>query len=50
MQDVKNDNGKLVCRVDTEHQVVEIVQKGVKTIIKFNPDGTMQINGGKTVA
>jgi hypothetical protein len=42
MQDVRNLRDKLVCRIDTEHREVEIVQKGCKTLIRFNQDGTAE--------
>ena len=43
MRDVRNANGKLVCRLDEKAGVVEIVHKGCKTLICFKPDGTAEI-------
>jgi len=43
MEVVKNANGKTVCRVDGTSRIVEIVHKGFKTIIRFAPDGTYQV-------
>jgi len=40
---VKNADGKTVCRADGTSRIVEIVQKGFKTIIRFTPDGTYQV-------
>jgi len=43
MRDIKNSKGKLVCRLDEKATIVEIVQKGCKTLIHFKPDGTVKI-------
>lgn len=43
MCEVKNANGKLVCCVDEQSRKVEIIQKGYKTILQFNVDGTVTI-------
>lgn len=43
MQDIRNVDGKLVCRLDKEAAVVEIVHKGCKTLIRLKPDGTTEI-------
>jgi len=43
MRDIRNANGKLVCRLDEKAGVVEIVHKGCKTLICFKPDGTAEI-------
>ena len=43
MRDIKNDAGKLVCRLDEKAGLVEIVQKGCKTLIHFNLDGTAEV-------
>jgi tRNA U55 pseudouridine synthase TruB len=47
MSEVKNANGKLVCCVDEKTKVVEIVQKGYKTILQFNDDGTATVKNLK---
>ena len=43
MRDIKNNAGKLVCRLDEKAGIVEIVHKGCKTLIHFMPDGTAAI-------
>jgi hypothetical protein len=43
MQDIRNIKGKLVCRIDEKACIVEIVQKGCKTVIHFRPDGTAKV-------
>ncbi len=43
MQDIRNIKGKLVCRIDEKACIVEIVQKGYKTVIQFKPDGTAKV-------
>ena len=48
MEDVKNCAGKLACRVDRKMQVVEIVQKGVVTVICFLPDNQIKVESGST--
>lgn len=41
--DVRNDNGKLVCRVYEASKVVEIVIKGCCTCVRFLDNGQVQI-------
>ena len=43
MQNVKNSDGKTICQVDDQGKLVEILHKGVKTLIKFLPDGNVEI-------
>lgn len=43
MQEVRNSNGKLVCYIDSQNKVVEIVIKGCKTTIQFTKDGKTKI-------
>ncbi|KUK53259.1 MAG: Uncharacterized protein XD78_1340 [Desulfotomaculum sp. 46_296] len=43
MQDVRNIQGKLVCRIDEKAGIVEIVHKSCKTLIHFRPDGTAEV-------
>lgn len=43
MTDVKNANGKLVCRIEEDTKTVEIVHKGYRTQVHFRPDGTAEI-------
>ena len=47
MKDVKNDNGKLVARVDEAKKVVEIVSKGFKTVLSFKPCGQVVVDNSK---
>lgn len=49
MQDVRNSANKLVCCIDKERKVVEIVIKGCKTQIRFLGDGTVEIKNTKAV-
>lgn len=50
MKDVRNKSGKLVCRLDEENQLVEIVHKGCTTRIRFLPDGSAEIESQENVA
>lgn len=43
MTDVKNLNGKLVCRIDEVAGIVEIVLKNCKTLIYISPAGKIEI-------
>lgn len=43
MEEVRNGNGKLVCQIDKQGKVVEIVMKGCKTTIRFLADGKVEI-------
>ena len=43
MEELRNLNGKLVCRLDKKVSVVEIMHKGCKTLICFKPDGTTEV-------
>lgn len=43
MQEVRNNLGKLVCLIDKQNKVVEIVVKGCVTTIRFTSDGKAQI-------
>ena len=43
MRDIKNSNGKLVCRLDEKASTIEIVHKGCKTLICFKPNGTAAV-------
>lgn len=39
MQEIRNSQGKLVCRADSNKKTVEIVVKGCVTVIRFTNDG-----------
>lgn len=41
METVKNLDGKTICRVDLEHRQIEIVFKGNKSLIWFDPSGQL---------
>jgi hypothetical protein len=43
MQDIKNSSGKLVCRIDATEKIVEIVHKGICTVIHILDNGTCEV-------
>lgn len=43
MEEVRNSQGKLVCRVDKSSKTVEIVLKGSITLIRFTDDGKINV-------
>lgn len=43
MKDIKNGNGKLVCKVDEKNRIIEIIHKGHKTILQFLENGTLVV-------
>lgn len=47
LEEVRNKDGKKVCRVDAKHKLVEIVLKGIRTLIHFRDDGTLEIQNEK---
>ncbi|EME3524863.1 MULTISPECIES: hypothetical protein [Enterococcus] len=49
MQDIRNSNGKLVCRVDASARIVEIVHKGICTIVHILDNGTCEVINTKAV-
>lgn len=48
MEEVRNSSNKLVCQIDKARRIVEIVIKGCRTTIRFNEDGTVEIENDKT--
>lgn len=48
MLEVRNAEGKLVCRIDPPNLTVEIVMRGYKTIIVFLPDDDPVVVNSKT--
>ena len=50
MKEIKNADGKLVCRMDERAWIIEIVHKGCKTLIRFMPDGTAEVINTKAAA
>jgi hypothetical protein len=49
MEVIKNGNGKTVCRADASNKIVEIVQRGFKTVIQFMEDGTMKVINSEAI-
>ena len=43
MTEIRNSQGKLVCRADKDNKTVEIAVKGNVTVIRFTDDGKMKI-------
>ena len=43
MLDIRNIQGKLICRIDDKARIVEIVHKDSKTLIYFKTDGTAEV-------
>ncbi|MBI6873411.1 MULTISPECIES: hypothetical protein [Clostridium] len=49
MQSIKNSSGKLVCRIDSSQKIVEIVHKGIRTVIRFLDDGTYEVKNNEVI-
>jgi len=49
MENVTNCAGKLVCRIDVNRKIVEIVHKGICTVICFLDDSTYEVNNYEVV-
>ncbi len=43
MQEIRNSQGRLVCRVDKTSKTVEIVERGCLTVIRFTDDGKITV-------
>lgn len=43
LTDVRNSQGKLVCRADKDSKTVEIAVKGNVTVIRFTDDGKIKV-------
>lgn len=43
MKEIKNGNGKLVCKADEKNKIIEIVHKGHKTILQFLENGKLVV-------
>ncbi len=50
MSEIRNLDGKLVCRIDDASGIVEIKIKDCITLIKVNPDGSTKVINRKTTA
>lgn len=48
MQEIRNSQGKLVCRIDKPTKTVEIVVKGCVTVICFSDSGVTIENTERT--
>lgn len=44
MEDVRDVEGKLICKIDPNTKMVEILQRGIKTTVQFLQDGTFEYN------
>lgn len=50
MKEIRNSQGKLVCRADKDSKTVEIAIKGCVTTIRFSDDGKINVtNKNKAV-
>lgn len=43
MEEIRNNQGRLVCRVDRSTKTVEIAVKGSVTTIRFTDDGKIRV-------
>lgn len=43
MTEIRNSQGKLVCRADKDSKTVEIAVKGNVTVIRFTDDGKIKV-------
>ncbi len=43
LTEVRNNQGRLVCRIDKPSKTVEIAVKGYVTLIQFSQDGSINI-------
>ncbi|MEG3071804.1 MAG: hypothetical protein HQP61_10905 [Peptococcaceae bacterium] len=50
MSEIRNLDGKLVCRIDHASGTLEIKVKDCITLIKVNPDGTTEVVNRKNPA
>ena len=50
MSEIRNLDGKLVCRIDHVSGTLEIKVKDCITLIKVNPDGTTEVVNRKNLA
>ncbi len=50
MSEIRNLDGKLVCRIDDVSGIVEIKVKDCITLIKVNPDGITKVINRKNPA
>ncbi len=50
MQEIRNADKRLVCRIDTSGKIVEIVVKGCKTQIQFLDGGKVKVENARMSA
>jgi hypothetical protein len=50
MCEIRNSDGRLVCRIDERAGEVEIKAKGCVTLLKLQPDGTISVVNIKETA
>ncbi len=50
MKEIRNADGRLVAKADTESPVVEIQTKGCVTTIRFLPNGEIEVTNTKIAA
>jgi hypothetical protein len=43
MTEIRNPDGRLVCRIDMTHGNIEILEKGWITIIRLETDGKVSV-------
>jgi len=44
---IRNANGKLVCKVDETKRTIEIIDRGYKTVVCFKADGYVEVKNTK---
>jgi hypothetical protein len=47
LNEVRNSDGRLICKADPERQEIEIVMKDIITMIKFRKDAQLEIENRK---
>lgn len=50
MKEVRNERGKLVCRLNEKYRIVEIQEKNQKTLICFLPNGKIKVRNLREMA
>lgn len=50
LTDIRNSQGRLICRVDEGSKIVEIAVKGCITTIHFSDDGKINISNTSKAA
>ncbi|MDR1464757.1 MAG: hypothetical protein LBJ11_05595 [Oscillospiraceae bacterium] len=48
MHEIRNSDGRLVCRIDEIARVIEIYSKGCLTRIQWTPDGKLHISHARS--